>query len=167
MKKRRRHFYHCTDQNRGDTWTAARVPPIFIGDSEPDTPRLCVCRTVAGCFAARLFAKTDVYVYKTAIKRSGIKPVRVFDSLITGERWIIPPVEMVFVRKIPAELVADMTEDARAYVMQHRRGLPPRQRINAYAKILPILKAIGVKVPRWEEHFVTKVVQYFEQKEDQ
>lgn len=164
MKKRRRHFYHCTGQARGMAWTAAKITPPFKGESEPDTPRLCVSRTIAGCFAARLFSESDVYVYKTAKKRSGVKPVGVPDALLTGERWIIPPAALVLDSVIPGPVVAEIQKKARAHVIKHREGLGPHKKMILYAESLLILKAAGVRVPAWEENFVTKVLEYFENK---
>lgn len=164
MKKRRKHFYHCTNINWGNSWTARRIAPVFCGIGEPSTPRLCVSRTIAGCFVARLFSEGDVYVYKTAKKRSGIKPVDVGDSLLTGERWIVPPVDMSLIRTIPAQIVADLQGETRDYINTHWRGLSLWRKTKHYKKSISIFKEAGIKVPKWEENFVNKVSEYFDEK---
>jgi hypothetical protein len=100
----RRHWFHCSDRFHGMRWIAQRIAPTIIAIHEPKTPRLCVAASVARCFAARLF-KGDVYVYRTASPRRAIKPVAVYDAIITQERWLVPPVEMEMSYVIPAPIV--------------------------------------------------------------
>jgi hypothetical protein len=99
----RRHWWHCAETFHGMAWTARRVVPLCPPE-EPRTPRLCVASSVARCFAARLFV-TDVYAYRTAKPRSALPPRGVWDSRVTQERWIVPPVEMECVMCLPFETV--------------------------------------------------------------
>jgi hypothetical protein len=99
------YWYHCSNVFHGQSWTAKRKAPDLHANGEAVTPRLCVCPTVAECFSARLFTGGDVFVYRTAKPHRTIKPRTVWDHLITGERWLVPPVEMVFVSAIPADTV--------------------------------------------------------------
>lgn len=97
MRKRtRRHWYHCTPHDKGPAFTADRRPPDLRADKEPLTPRLCVCDTPAACMAAVLFPEgRPVFVYRTEAPRNAVAPVGVWDRVITGERWLVPPVRMV------------------------------------------------------------------------
>lgn len=86
-------------------WTASRIVPQS-GRDESKTPRLCVCPEVACCFAAACFRPNRaVYVYRTAKPAGSVRPVGVWDSHITGERWLVPPVSMRLVSLIPAGVV--------------------------------------------------------------
>lgn len=103
-----RHWYHCTDEDMGERWTAKRiVPPLVRQTSEPLTPRLCVCSTIARCFIARLMRHSrSVWVYRTEQPRRANRPPKsVWDRMITQERWIVPPCEMVLQRVIPEDVV--------------------------------------------------------------
>lgn len=98
-------LYHCCYQDHGPTLDVRRVVP-FRSPREPETPRLCVGPSVASCFAARLFDEWQpVHVYRTSKPTRGIAPRDVWDSLVTGERWIIPPATLVKVQTIAPEVV--------------------------------------------------------------
>lgn len=104
MKPGKHKYLHVSTDWHGAVWTAKLQAPKWVGSSEPLTPRLCVGLHLAGCLAARwLDGQRDVYVYETEPRRS-INPGRlVWDSLITQERWIVPPVKLkhVFTIKAP------------------------------------------------------------------
>jgi hypothetical protein len=110
VKQRKRRWFHCTQDDRGQQWVAARIVPPLAGAGEPRTPRLCVAPTVAGCLAARLWYRNmgPVVVYQTD-PRSAIRPGfnRVWDAPLTGERWLVPPVTLHRVCEIPAKAVVD------------------------------------------------------------
>lgn len=84
---------------------------------ESNTPRLCVCDSIAGCFAARVFSigKT-VYVYRTRKPMGAVKPVGVWDAGITGERWLVPPVPLILVSAVHPFQVDDIQWSALTYV---------------------------------------------------
>lgn len=95
---------HCSDEDLGPTLTAQRRLPRWPANKEPPVPRLCACRTLAGCFAARLFTLTrDVHVYSTLKPVGSNEPKSVWDALITSERWIVPPLTLHKVQIVPAE----------------------------------------------------------------
>ena len=102
---RRRRWFHCTEDCHGRTWTVGRTAPRIMGPNEPTTPRLCVSPTIAGCLAARLWFGCDIKVYRTTSMRSGVRPRGVWDALITGEHWLIPPVTMELYSVIPGVAV--------------------------------------------------------------
>lgn len=123
----RRHWFHCTTAWRGARWVAVPRVPNYV-PHEPSTPRLCVASSVARCFAARLF-RGDVFVYRTETPRRSINPGRdVADAIITRERWLVPPVAMIFDRVIPAELVEKASGPTwarlEAIIAQHPEGTP-------------------------------------------
>lgn len=93
---------------------------------------MCVCPSIAACFAARLFIGA-VHVYRTESKRNGIRSRKVWDELITGERWLVPPVAMVKVRVIPAAEVAEIFAAVRLYHQHTRRHSDLRLRLAQFA----------------------------------
>lgn len=111
---RKRLWLHCTQDDHGPRFTARRiVPPRYAATecNEPKIPRLCVCPTLAGCFAAQFFyTQKPVQVYRTVLPRSGIFPgrKRVWDCIITREHWLVPPVELEKVEVIPYEKFEDI-----------------------------------------------------------
>lgn len=103
---RKQYHYHVSAK-RLDYLDVKRALPMCPSQNEPDVPRLCVCPSVPGCFAARVFTKRkDLYVYRTLKKTKGIKPYRVWDAVITGERWLIPPMRLERIATIDREDVA-------------------------------------------------------------
>lgn len=119
----KRYWWHCTSEYHGERWTAVRRCPRHRSQSEPDTPRLCVSPTVAECFAAVLFKKCKpVYCYQTEKKCSGITPRNVWDSVVTREAWLIPPVSMVLSKTIASVDVQAAQEFVRLYHTTTRRG---------------------------------------------
>lgn len=128
--------YHCTTADFGPRWTAARVCPRFVGPREPRTPRLCVAPSVPGCFAARLFDQNQpVWVYRTVRPHRGNGPVGVWDAPLTGERWLVPPVELDRVGVVPGETALAIGLAASQYVRSHRSS---NVRIRAALYILAV-----------------------------
>lgn len=102
---RRRHWYHCTTDRAVTTWTAVRLAPITKASSEPSTPRLCVAPTVAQALSAAWWRSgKPVSVYITEQRRT-VPPSGVWDACMTGERWIIPPVQLTLLTVIPAAAI--------------------------------------------------------------
>ena len=123
-------LYHCTDRHHGSELIVRRKSPIMPSEKEPDTPRLCACPSVAACIGARMFHDNhDVYVYRTAKKRKGITPRKVWDSLITSERWLIPPEKLNFVGPIRVEVLNDIYESSRIFHQETRKSSDYRLRI--------------------------------------
>lgn len=52
----------------------------------------------------RSLYRRPVFVYRTRRPVRGITPRGVWDSAITGERWIIPPADLILDRVIPADV---------------------------------------------------------------
>ncbi len=130
----RRHWYHCSAVDLGAAFVARRRPPVLRTPGEPLTPRLCVCDTVAACFAAVLFPdRRPVFVYRTQTPRRAVRPVGVWDQVITGERWLIPPVRMVRVAVIPRTAVANATAAIRLYHEATRKCSTAQLRVAQYA----------------------------------
>lgn len=161
---RRRRWIHCSSQWHGERWTAQRRCPALVElTSEPKTPRLCVCATVAACFSATLFQGGDVCVYRTAREVGANAPRGVWDAAITGERWIVPPCVMELHSVIPASVVRRVT---RPHLARLKRGGPwadPEplrvvERIRFYARSLPILESAGVAVPAWEKRLLSQAM---------
>lgn len=116
MRRNRRHWFHCSDRDLGDRWTATRIVPMPEAN-ESNTPRLCVCRDIAACFAARVFSiGRPVWVYRTRRPTGSVRPVGVWDAGITGERWLVPPVEMMLVGLIDQYTVSDIQWSSLMYV---------------------------------------------------
>lgn len=132
MSVRKRIWYHCSEQDHGSRLIVARRVPRVAASSEPSTPRLCVGPSIASCFAARLFVG-KVYVYATETKRSAIRPTRVWDQLITGECWLIPPARLVKVQEIDQGMVAEIFAAVRLYHGCTRKRADFRTRIAQFA----------------------------------
>lgn len=112
----KRYWWHCTSNYYGELWTAERRCPRHRADGEPDTPRLCVCPTIAECFAAVLFSRSrPVYCYRSEKRCHGVSPKNVWDSAITREAWLIPPVNMVLAKTIASIDVQAAQEFVRLY----------------------------------------------------
>lgn len=152
----RRRWLHCTTTWRGETWTAGRHVPRY-GD-EPAVPRLCVGRSVAACFAARLFVRGPVFVYRTS-ERSGLRPLGVPDAVLTGERWIVPPVQLELVRRIEHKEVVAASRWLVALLREPGRACGPTalERMYAYGDAVRVL---GAKES--EKTFVREVITYLE-----
>lgn len=106
---KRQHWFHCTSDNHGPVFVAKRRAPKHMSQNEPSTPRLCVAPTIARCFAAVLFKEfRPVYCYRTEKPCKAVKPRNVWDQVVTGEHWLIPPTRMILDR------VIDVTEATRA-----------------------------------------------------
>lgn len=113
---KRRHWYHCSSEFLGESFTAERRPPRHMAQREPPTPRLCVAPSVAECFAAVLFGDCKpVYAYRTESPRRAVAPRGVWDECVTRERWLIPPVRMILERVIEADEVARAQTAVRLY----------------------------------------------------
>lgn len=144
---RRRHWYHCSSRNHGPEFTAIRRPPLHASCKEPPVPRLCVCRSIAGCFAAAIFDdEQPVYVYKTERPRRAVRPRGVWDQIVTQEMWLVPPVRMVLVAIINGLTVRLAQGDVRNY--HQRTGLRSDLwvRIAQFSIAVEVLRAPHVDV---------------------
>lgn len=161
MKRNDRHWFHCAEDYHGDTWNVPRKRPTLIGPEEPLTPRLCVARSVAACFAARLFAK-DVHVYRTERVRRTVKPNGVYDAVITGERWLIPPVTMVKVATIPRHVSWEIGGYLHDWIELHNCAPTKLVRCLAYDRAIRILTRLDRTFAEpWEARFMDKAVAMF------
>lgn len=101
------YFFHITDCYHGDEWL---MKPRKIKSSEDKyhhINRICVAPTYEQCLIALINFKIDQnwFIYRTKYKVDhSIKPCKniVTDVIITDERWIMEPVEMVLVGEINA-----------------------------------------------------------------
>ena len=162
-RKTRKAFYHISERFLREQFVAARQAPAY-NDQIPDapTPRLCVCPTIAGCFSARLCCgHRDIFVYKTPPRRT-IKPVKVYDAILTQERWIIPPVTLSLFSVVPAPVVAAVSCETSRYVSKHCKGPPVPFSARQYLESLDILEAAGVEITRFERRYIGAVVKKFE-----
>jgi hypothetical protein len=136
---RRRHWYHCSSIDHGDRWVAVRRTPVRPAREEPPVPRLCVCKTIPACFAAVLFLRGPIHVYRTANPRRAVKPRGVWDQFITGERWLIPPVEMVRVATINTLTLRRVQGLIRRFHEQTGQCSDIRLRVAQYAIAVEVL----------------------------
>lgn len=129
----RRHFYHCTTDWHGPVLVVGRRTPRQPAQREPPTPRLCVSPTVACCFAARLFTLgRPVHVYRTERPCRGVTPVGVWDVCITRERWLIPPMRLVFDHTIAADVAERCQAGVRLYHATTKKHSDLRLRVAQY-----------------------------------
>lgn len=89
---------------------------------------------IAACFAAVMFHNgRQVYVYRTKTPRRTVMPVNVWDQIITQERWLVPPVDMVLVEVIDADVADRIQCGARLVAMSGQKS-SIRRRIMQYAR---------------------------------
>lgn len=84
---------HISRQDHGDKVKFLPRKPHSAHDSEPDTPRICVSPSLAGCLVAGVIPMyrdyTVIYVYQT--KSPVVSTEGVFDQKATEEHWILQP----------------------------------------------------------------------------
>lgn len=136
---KRRHWYHVSGKFRGYTWDVKPIDPPYRGLHEPPTPRLCVGPSPCACFAARLFVG-HAYIYRTARPCRAVKPPdSVSDRFITGERWIIHPWQMEFVRKVHRDDYCALTMWQQWY-LQNVDTLNHHQKLWIYREMVEIFE---------------------------
>jgi hypothetical protein len=151
-------WLHCSDEDHGPTFTARRHVPKWASGPEPETPRLCVSDTVAGCFAARMFAMgRPVYVYRTARPVRANPPVKVWDAKLTGEMWIVPPCLLVLDRVISAARADFVNDPFRVYHYLTGRNTDVRLRA---AQLAHSYKLLGG--PNWQGDLCRELCRRFE-----
>ncbi len=143
-------WYHCSNEFHGDRWALKpRTPsPLHMPISEPLTPRLCVCPVVVNCFAALMFDDAPVHVYRTATPRNGVKPVNVWDSVITRERWIVDRVEMIRIETIDASKVAAINSPFKVW----HAATKNEDKVDVRLRIAQIAVAVKVLGPERSSH---------------
>jgi len=109
-------FYHISPEDLGAEVEFTPRRPVRALPEEPDTPRICVSPSIAGCLVAGVSDPSDwseFFVYST--EADAIPAEGVFDSVVTEEHWILEPT--VFYRigridtgKIPFEAIQYMGE---------------------------------------------------------
>lgn len=146
----KRNFWHCSDVYHGETFVAERRAPKIKADKEPSTPRLCVCPALHGCFAARLFRyDVPVYAYRTAKPTGSVAPKDTWDSVITRERWLIPPVTLVLVRTIDAAVCNRIQAASYLYL---RQGLKMSWQVRL-AQYCIARRALRDSLPIWHSDY--------------
>lgn len=145
----RRQWYHCTNECYGPTMYVARKLPRYPAVDEPPVPRLCVSPCVAGCLAARLL-NPNVHVYLSEPRR-GIQPYGVWDKCVTGERWLIPPTELVHVGQLTLPRVL------RPLVLRAKQGHRCTLRIRVATFI-----ALERCLPEWSNSWSRRSVRMFQ-----
>lgn len=162
------HWFHCSEKYHGQRWVAERkTPELVLLTTEPTTPRLCVASSVARCFASRLFTR-DVFVYRTETPRRAIKPVDVHDSVITQERWLIPPVAMVMTDVIPWRMSRRACAHSLGVIRRQMKQyedprLTPIDRLKTFQRIIEVLG--DQFCDRIDRRFVAMSLAYFEAKQ--
>lgn len=87
MKK---FYYHISNTlEKDEEYLVPRSYGFNRPDEEPDNSRICTAPTVEQCFSAVSYSNDDVYsIYRTKNKVSGRAAHGVYDSKVTGERWL-------------------------------------------------------------------------------
>lgn len=169
-KNRARRWVHLSQEHKKDVILSHLH---FRGyNDEADTPRLCVTKTVAGALAARVFLSGEpVNVYLTEPCRT-VRPVAVWDSVITGERWVVRRVTLHKVDEVPPEVVEGVRALQRSHVLQ-KGNVTIHERVLHLALAVEMLdqcsKCLSLRheVPwfsRDDQRFVRLANAYFEQK---
>ncbi len=156
MKERKKHWYHCCQHDHGREWVAEKmVSQTAVTVGEPKVPRLCVCPSIALCFMARYYFPNQlIYIYRTAKERSSVTPFGVRDAVMTRERWLIPPVNMILLATVPLSVVWRATAKAHmrslGLIRERAKTTPWRHKIQAYAEAV---KALGTHDSTWTTQF--------------
>lgn len=80
--------------------------PACASKGEIDTPRICVARTVTGCYLA-LKQEIDwrgappFHLYRAVVEKSVKAHKSVPDRDWTGERWLLEPTRFEYIGKMP------------------------------------------------------------------
>lgn len=104
-------WYHVSHD-----WTKKEIlvqPRVVdrVEDDEPDTPRICVCPTVAQCIVAigdyTLGERFTVY----ECQGEAVPAVGVFDSALTDEHWLLTPTLFRKVYSFKASEIAQFPQE--------------------------------------------------------
>jgi len=132
-----------------------RRVPDFPDNDEPKTPRLCVCRCVPACLAARLFPSRKLFVYRTVRPMKGVTPMQVWDAPLTSETWLIPPAELDLVDEITQEEAVLCQDKIRHFHMMTGANSTLGLRV---AQLLIAWKVLGDRFPHHgERQFAERV----------
>jgi len=159
---RRRHWYHCTQHRQDATWQAERRPPITRAKSEPLTPRLCVSDSVARALAACWWTR-DVAVYVTEERRT-VPPSGVFDAVLTGERWVIPPVRLSLVGVIPFWAIDEAQDGLEPWLTDVRYEDWNRRATKLRKMAIVVREHLPQAHESWVERFAEKCARLFQDK---
>jgi hypothetical protein len=85
------------------------------------------------------YRNKPVHVYCTLLPRRAVNPRGVWDKVITGERWLIPPVEMKLVEIIPEDLADRVHCAIRLYHQCTKQKSSLRLRLAQYAVAIKVL----------------------------
>ncbi|MHA2279610.1 MAG: hypothetical protein ACXAC5_01780 [Promethearchaeota archaeon] len=107
-------FYHLTDKKWGAriTLRPKTTGPYRVVE-EPKTSRICVGKTIYGCFSAIsccLTKRKPVYIYRTYRRAKAAYVWRVADVSITQERWLLKPTAFMHIGTIPAAVIRKIKE---------------------------------------------------------
>jgi hypothetical protein len=98
-----------------------------------------------------LFEVGPVYVYQTVKRVAGVRPCRVFDEVVTWEKWIVHPAEFEAVQCVPPGVVL---RGQQATDLWHRET-----RLSSSLKLKVCQRAVACRVlggPKWEADLCAK-----------
>lgn len=150
---RRKTLYHCTVDNHGIRLKVTRKVPRYASRNEPAVPRLCVCPTIPQCIASTLLYGVPVHVYATDKPLKGVTPYRVWDEVITDERWLIPGQSLSYHLRLPRDVIDSITLDIARW---HCRT---KQHSNMEVRLAMLWRAcvtLPQHTPRWLTRFVDR-----------
>lgn len=146
MSKRARGLWlHVSQDDHGDRFQAVKRPPVTRTKVEPLTPRICVSDMVAGCLSAVLLdPERPAYLYRTVKRLRGYQPQReIWDSLITGEHWLWPPVEFERFAIVPASVVRAVHYDTKLR-LKAKGGASARMRCLQFLRAVEAIEGSAI-----------------------
>jgi len=116
-----RTWYHISTTDFGPEVKFLPREPTSSCQGEPDTPRICVSPSLAGCLVAGVVGfsfPNTIYVYTT--HAPAVPATGVFDAEVTEEHWILQPaifkkVGQLDVQNINGEAIHEMQKVALPY----------------------------------------------------
>lgn len=111
QEQEERTWYHISRKDFGPEVKFLPRTPITACQGEPDTPRICVSPSLAGCLVAGVIGFIcDKHIYIYATHAHAVPAYEVFDADVTEEHWILKP---AIFKKVGQLKVDDVDSEAK------------------------------------------------------
>lgn len=156
---RKRFFYHLSDVDHGPTLKTTKRPPKCRAESEPDVPRLCVAPHIPDCLAAKLMRlDRTVWIYRTDRPIKGVKPFKLWDEILTGERWMWHPASVVKIGSLTPDQIVRVQQPLHRF---HGHGWDAGYKVRIAGLKLAWDALRALHPNKWRERFVDSLAEKF------